>query len=59
MCNLVTRLWWGAEILQFVTRLLQGLLQGCDKLVTNMILWSQGCSELAKLLHGCEIVTWV
>ena len=38
------------------------LLQCCDKvlikLVTNMTLWSQGCSELVKLLHGCdEVVT--
>ena len=39
------------------------ILQCCDKLVTNMTLWSQGCSELVKLLHvvtrwwqGCDKV---
>ena len=32
------------------------ILQCCDKLVTNMTLWSQGCSELVKLLHGCDEV---
>ena len=34
------------------------ILQRCDKLVTNMTLWSQGCSEFVKLLQGCdEVVT--
>ena len=32
------------------------ILQCCDKLVINMTLWSQGCSELVKLLRGCEEV---
>ena len=32
------------------------ILQCCDKLVTNMTLWSQCCSELVKLLHGCDEV---
>ena len=22
--------------------------------MTNMTLWSQGCSDLVKLLHGCD-----
>ena len=32
------------------------ILQCRDKLVRNMTLWSQGCSELVKLLHGCDKV---
>ena len=44
-CNVVTRLLGVVKI-----------LQGCDKVVTNMTLWSQGCSELVKLLHGCDEV---
>ena len=30
------------------------ILQGCDKLVTNITLWLQSCNELVKLLHGCD-----
>ena len=32
------------------------ILQGCNRLVTNMKLWSQGSNELVKLLHGCDEV---
>ena len=32
------------------------VLQCCDEVVTNMTLWSQDCSELVKVLHGCDKV---
>ena len=32
------------------------ILQCCDEVETNMILWSQDCSDLVKVLHGCDKV---
>ena len=43
----VTGLWRGGEILQCCDKVV-------TKLMTNMTLWSQSCSELVKLLHGCD-----
>ena len=54
-CHKLTRLSRGSRVMKFVVTRLR---QTCDKLVTNMTLWTQRCSELMKLLHGCnEVVT--
>ena len=44
-CKVVTRLRWDGENITM-----------CDEVVTNMTLWSQDCSELVKVLHGCDKV---
>ena len=55
-CKVVTRLQWVVKILHGCDMLVTRLWPACDKLVTNMTLWSQGCKELVKLLHGCDEV---